>query len=125
MRVLALTLAVLVAGCEKQTFTESEIREMTRVETERQVHDLRVASLKHDDQLKALGERLDAESKYLDVVGKTAGSVADLVAKNAKAANENALNDMTRRGACGTVWQPGPAGYVLANKRCTINDMAK
>lgn len=62
-------------------------------------------SVDNDAALLARIEELEERVDAIDAEAKTTAAVTDAVAEqvsaNAKIANENALRDMTRRGACG------------------------
>lgn len=61
----------------------------------------REVALLRDDMAEMNG-RLEAVKSFASASAKIALDVGDQVNNNARVANENAIKEMTRRGACGT-----------------------
>lgn len=115
----ATLLLLLLAGCERPIDTVSATVQANAMEAVRRDNDLDSRTVLQAEKIADLEKRV----AYLESLSN---SLSDQVAHNAKVANENALKDMTKAGACGTEYVPaGNGGYVLANKQCTVKDMKK
>lgn len=128
-----LALLLLLAGCSDQNklWRESEIHDIAEDAAVDSTAELasRVAELE---------DQVERQQKYIDTVSGAATaalnanmSVAKQVDENARVANENALREMNRRGACGyrSVNRYNEAGQIIAivNEKipCTMNDLQK
>lgn len=123
----AMFLGLGVAGCD-QPNSVSDVTAPRRetveaklaVEAERMENDIlekRVTDMEEQiSSLRSLVLSLDDAHEGLRKV----------VNQNARASNEDAVRDMTRRGACGTEqeWLPS-GGYIIRNRQCTLADLRK
>lgn len=117
-RTIALT--ALLSGCDDSSADKAQLA----------TTNLRVTTL--EERVNALSDDLaktKAELATARLVALNASSATESIRKtvnaNVQTANRNTLNDMTRRGACGTEAVPaGNGGYVFANKRCELKDLA-
>lgn len=109
-------------GCDKAkddgaTFMRQLEYEKKVDRLERQVADL-------ESSLERTSNVVKAQSNYIDAIADQSDRIADVVSKNARINNENAANDMTLRGACGTEFIKLENGtYREKNKGCTVKDL--
>ena len=81
-----------------------------------------VALLKQ--KLRDMEDRQSIMGNYIDAVSEGQESLRKTVNHNAVVNNDNAVRDMTRRGACGREWvqfDNGAAGWQ--NKECRKSDL--
>lgn len=127
VRAAALILLSLTA-CDPLV-RQSDLDNM-RAEMDR-VNQAELSALKESrNALQERVELLEGQAKVNDLRAKealaTTDAVAEQVSNNARVANENAVKDMTARGACGREQiLDEEVGFVWRNKECTINDLKK
>ncbi len=120
----ALALTLLLGGCGGGLVTRDEATEIAEDQADASVQGVRTQISDLDAKVDALETRLDgAEAKAAGIDADLNGTRA-LISQNARAANRNAVKDMTRRGACGTEWVTlSTGGSVSRNKECTDKDL--
>lgn len=134
VRTAALIAVLMLSGCNDmpQARTENEIREIAKSTPRADIAVLQsdVADLRLEiNQLKAENAK---RAKAISDSFEYTESIAQQVSGNAQAANENALKDMTRRGACGYRTVRRKEGEPLTNPiisaepiPCTLQDLQK
>lgn len=136
-RVFALT--ILLAACGQAKDSTADLRERVRQQQTRiDEQDAEIASLKEwqtknageikelYDDVQFLKGMNDNTTSYLSSLGRENDAQSKQISDNAKAANENAVADMTRRGACGTELITHPNGAIENRKiPCTLDDLKK
>lgn len=72
----------------------------------------------------ALEHEITSTKETANIAVSAVDAVSDQVRNNAKVANENAVKDMTRNGACGreTIYLDN-GGWTIRNKECTVKDL--
>lgn len=77
-------------------------------------------------KLKDIEDRQDRLSNYISAVDGGQEALRKTVNFNAGVNNDNAVREMTRRGACGQQWvQFGNGTYGWQNRECTKDDLKK
>ena len=127
----SLCAAALLAGCQSPVEKEQLIRsdadsrlETRIIELERKVQDL-----------ESKAQEIKTKAESAESMAYTAGDLASstynaheslrkVVNKNADIENQQAIRDMTDRGACGreNVYYPD-GGWSVRNKPCTMKDL--
>ena len=130
---LALPLALaFLAGCGegKQFVTRDEAADIADDSVDASGLEGRIADL--EGRVQELENETGRVRESVELTRDIAASTADQVSHNARVANENALKEMTRRGACGyrTVRPeptPGAVTPVIISQPipCTMDDLAK
>jgi len=127
--ILAIAL-LLLAACDPYAQT-SKVHEIAAAEAADAISPLRsqVADLEGrietlQSQLDAIDGKIRTHSSTLSDVASSNAETSRRVSKNARVSNDNALDAMTRRGACGAEMTAVEGGGVLMkNKPCTIDDL--
>lgn len=132
MKRIGILLLITLTGCNPLV-REDEL-EAAKAETRIQADRLNVAL----QRIGQLERRVDAQGKYIDAIsdGTTAAlnrsiNLSEQIDNNAKIANENAVKEMNRRGACGSRprYNYAPAGTIssIVNEKilCTLKDLQK
>lgn len=108
------TSSLLLAGCQEKPKDDSYlIAQLTEMRQ-------RIAKLEQENA--DMKRDLKSTNAYLGFVGKQQGETLKLVSSNAKIANENAVRDMTRRGACG--YDYDPATRIYTARTCKHSDLS-
>lgn len=116
---------VLLSGCDNSPLRSNtsdrdriEALESSLAQAKLTLGEQQAAITRLQDDNKLLSDWIKAQGASLDSLRKT-------VNHNADAANVNSAKEMTRNGACGTEYVPGPDGaYVLVNKKCGNSDLS-
>ena len=126
MRAAAIAACLMLSACGnsggKAMWSRDEIADIAGDSV-----DASEASGRLDDveaRLTEIEERLGTQEALTKIVSDDLDSTNKVLSKNARIANENALKDMTRRGACGRHSVQYPSGAISwENKECTLDDM--
>lgn len=133
MKRLILVAALLLTGCEKRQWSHDEIADIAKDAAP----DYSARLDQMQSEIDELKQRIEDEHAYTakvhnlaEATSDYARTTSDTVRRNAEVANDNALQDMTRNGACGyrTVRRPAPNGssYTLSEPiQCTRADLRK
>lgn len=101
--------------------------EKLQSEREERIFAIQKAETRNEDlktRVLALERELLSAKETANIAVSAVSAVSDRVSNNAKVANENAVRDMTRRGACGTkLVQDAPGVYRSENIPCTAKDL--
>ncbi len=123
-----LALLLLLAGCDDmpQARTEAEIREISKTAARDDIAMLQARMADLENRL----ELVEGEAKVAKVTAEVTASAHDSLVNtfnsNVRKDNEDAVRDMTRRGACGREWlQDENGNYFQTNKACTMADLKK
>lgn len=122
MRAAVAAVALFAAGCDDlpQARSESEIRQIAREEQAR--HDAEIAAL--EQRVDALAERLDSTSNLAISTAEAHESLRKTFNGNVDQENERRAAAMTARGACGTRLVNLPSGgWYNEPIKCTVNDL--
>lgn len=101
--------------------------EKLKDEREERIFAIQRAETRNEDlktRILALEQELSSTKETANIAVSAVSAVSDRVSDNAKVANDNAVRDMTRRGACGqeTFYLDG-GGWTTRNKECTLKDL--
>lgn len=121
MKYWGIVFLFLVAACSDppRMRTNAEMQDIAADEAEDQIAPLRY-------RIDELERRLNEIENDQKATASQTEAIADQVSHNAKVANDNALKDMTRLGACGKEWRQNDFGqWFQANKKCTEKDFIK
>lgn len=102
--------AILLAGCEKETWKEGEIIDIADDVATDRVTPVNGRMDELEARMDDLERKLDGQASLTSAVASQADRVAGQVARNAAIANDNVLKDATAAGECGseTYWEsPG------------------
>lgn len=121
-------IALMLTGCDPYV-RESEAQAIAEqhATTQSQMLSIRIAELERE--VDALQEQLNTTRNVALGTSRVVDEVADQVSNNAKVANQNAVNDMTARGACGyyPAWRDPVTGTFYGPRPipCTEADLKK
>jgi len=116
-------LGLAVAGCDgvKDTYARSVAED-----AQRRSMDANTDVILLKQKLKDIEDRQDRLSNYISAVDSGQEALRKTVNFNAGVNNDNAVRDMTRRGACGRQWVQFANGtYGWQNKECSKGDLKK
>lgn len=127
----AVIICLLLTGCDDfpRARSESEIREISRTVGRDDIAQLQVKIIELESEIRDLKADNEWQDKW---ISKTLDGAADLekrVNRNADISNQNAVKEMTRRGACGTrpkynYREDGAVSSMVIEKiPCTIDDL--
>lgn len=127
----AAIICLLLTGCDDfpRARSESEIREIARTVGRDDIARLQMKIVDLETEIRDLKADNEWQDKW---ISKTLDGAADLekrVNKNASISNQNAVKEMTRRGACGRRprysydAEGNLSSIVTENTPCTINDL--
>lgn len=128
VRTATLIPLVLLAGCSDppRPRTESEIRELARNAVQYETSRLEARINQLETELIDLRATDAIHAKAIESGVNYTLDVSRQVNNNARIANENALREMTAKGACGKDWWQDSNGvWNYRNKECTRKDFSK
>lgn len=129
----AALICLLLAGCsdQKQLWRESEIQDIA----EDAAQDSNAALMARIDSLEEKVALLEGETTVAkvtaQVTAKAHDSLVETFNSNVKKDNDEAVREMTQRGACGTrpryTYAPDGTLSSVVNEKipCTLNDLSK
>lgn len=101
--------------------------EKLKDEREERIFAIQRAETRNEDiktRIVTLERELGSAKETAGLAVAAVSAVSDRVSNNAKVANENAVKDMTRNGACGqeTIYLEN-GGWTVRNRECTTKDL--
>jgi outer membrane murein-binding lipoprotein Lpp len=128
MKRLAILSFALLAGCDDmpRARTEAEITEISQRASRSRIIELEAQIINLESRLAIV----EGEARVAKVTAEVTANAHDSLVKtfnsNVNKDNEDAVKDMTRRGACGRQWlQDDNGNYFQTNKACTMADLKK
>lgn len=123
MRGGALLLLAALAGCDQMS--DKYARQVAE-DSQRRAMDAQAEVEQMKVKLTDMSERQTTLYNYVHAVDEGQTALRKTVNGNADINNENAVREMTRRGACGREWvQYENGGYGWMNNTCTKDDLKK
>jgi septal ring factor EnvC (AmiA/AmiB activator) len=125
MKRLAAAALLSVAACGGGPVNRSEATDIAEDQADAQVAPVASRLADAETEIALLESKVERLESRLNIVDADVSATSNLVSKNARASNYNAVQAMTRRGACGTELVTLSNGTILnRNKECTEKDLA-
>lgn len=124
----AALICLALAGCGDvpRPRSETEIKQLATDAMKLEIQFLRERLERTEARLGQLEGEAKLASIKADIVGEQHDSLVKTFNSNVRKDNEDAVSDMTRRGACGREWlQDDNGNYFQTNKACTLADLKK
>lgn len=129
--VIIAAIMLLLSACDDMPSarSKSEIREIAAQAPRQDIAILQSQIVELKGEIAQLKSDNEFQAKWINRAVNGSAELERHVNANAKVANENALKDMTRRGACGTrresIWNEDGsfAGSQTVKIECTLNDL--
>lgn len=128
IRTFVICLFLLVTGCADppRPRTESEMRNAAIAATKDDIMMLRARVAELEQRIQEVDGKATEAKVEAEITGAAHESLRETFNENVRVSNENAVNQMTARGACGTEWFQDEYGrWVQRNKRCKLDDLKK
>lgn len=110
---------MLLVGCDNHQSSRDATQDAQLGRIESDIAELRAL-------VRSIKEDAEKDRAFLVDTYNSQESIRRTFNHNAQVSNENSVKDMTRRGACGQVWQQSTDGqWFQANKPCTVADLKK